>query len=73
MNTPNPSSPAVGPPTSPAMPTIGSVIGSVLGGIVVTKAGLGADPVLGGTVLTGITAVVTGLFHWLGTRLGQSW
>lgn len=71
MNTP---APGGAPPTTPAaLPTLGSILGSVLGTVVVAKTGLGADPVLAGTVLTGITGVFTGLFHWLGTKIGASW
>lgn len=70
MNTP---SPGPAPPTPAAIPTLGSILGSVLGTVVVAKTGLGADPILGGTVITAITGLFTGVFHWLGTKIGASW
>ncbi len=71
MNTPQPST---GPPAPPAaIPTLGSIVGSVLGSVVAAKTGMGADPVVGATIITAITGVVTGLFHWLGTKIGASW
>jgi hypothetical protein len=71
MNTPTP---AIAPPPSPAaMPTLGSILGSVLGSVIVAKTGLSVDPVLAGSVITGITGVFTGLFHWIGTRIGANW
>lgn len=70
MNTPTSLEPLQPPPsvTQRTLPTVGSILGSVLGSVVVTKAGL--DPVTGTTVLAGLTALVTGLFHWLGSKIG---
>lgn len=71
MNTP---SPGPAPPTTPAaLPTLGSMLGSLVGTVIVAKTGLAADPVLAGTVLTGLAGLFTGVFHWLGTRIGASW
>jgi cobalamin synthase len=74
MNTPIP--PVPGPvtmhPAQPVMPTFGSIIGSALGAVIVSKTGLQSDPVVAGTVVSGTTAFFTGLFHWLGTKLGVS-
>lgn len=57
-------------PVTATMPTLGAVVGSVAGSVLADKIGF-TDPVMAGTVLTGITAVVTALFHWLGSKLGQ--
>jgi hypothetical protein len=51
------------------MPTLGAVVGSALGAFINSKLGP-LDPLLGPTVVTVTTAMVTALFHWFGTKLG---
>ncbi len=68
MNTPAPAPPGG---TLTAAPTLGSIIGSVLGTVMVGATGV-HDPLLAGGIVTGITGLFTGLFHWLGSKIGQS-
>jgi hypothetical protein len=53
-----------------ALPTLGATFGSALGAVLAAKVG-GADPLIGNTIATLTTAVVTALFHWVGTKLGS--
>lgn len=70
MNTPNPV-PSPAPATSgPTMPTLGSVLGSVVGSVIVTKTGQASDPITAGSIVAATTAFFTGLFHWIGSKLG---
>ena len=55
--------------TQATLPTLGAVVGSALGAFINSKLGA-LDPLLGSTVVTVTTALVTALFHWAGTRLG---
>lgn len=66
MNTAPPTTPLT--PTQASLPTIGSILGSVLGSTVVDKFGL--DPVSAASVIAGLTALGTALFHWIGSKLG---
>ena len=65
------SAPAPAPLTSTqvALPTLGATIGSALGQLISAKLGF-TDPLLGSTITTLTTGVVTALFHWAGTKLG---
>jgi hypothetical protein len=69
-NTPVMNSPPPTPltPTQASLPTIGAVLGSGLGSVLVDK--LGLDPVAAGSVIAGCTALATALFHWIGSKLG---
>ncbi len=71
MNTRPPGDP---PPvvtaTHNSFPTLGSILGSVGGSVLVAKVGL--DPVNGGAVIAGVTGLATALFHWLGSKIGVS-
>jgi hypothetical protein len=69
----NPVGPPSKPATNSAAPTLGAVLGSVLGGVIAAKTGLATDPGLGVPLVSGITGLVTGLFHWLGTKIGADW
>lgn len=55
---------------TPVAPTLGSLVGSVAGVVVATK--LGLDPASPGGVgtVSGITAAITALFHWIGSKIG---
>lgn len=72
MNTPSAPPPPLpsGTPATTTMPTLGSIVGSVAGSVAVAKMGV-SDPITAGTVITGVTALVTGLFHWLGVKFGS--
>lgn len=65
--TPAPSTPLT--TTQAALPTLGAAVGGALATFINSKLGP-LDIVLSGTVTTLCTAAVTGLFHWLGTKLG---
>lgn len=76
MNTLNPipsSPPPATTPTATAVnataPTLGSLLGSALGVFLATKSGA-ADPLVGNAIVVATTTFVTGLFHWLGGKLG---
>jgi cobalamin synthase len=70
VNTPQPLEPLQAPQTATqnTLPTLGSIFGSVLGSVLATKTKL--DPVSAATVIAGCTALATGLFHLLGSKLG---
>lgn len=55
--------------TQAALPTLGATLGSALGAYFAAKIG-GADPLIGNTITTATTMVVTALFHWVGTKVG---
>lgn len=70
MNTPTPPTPAPsGNAVTASMPTLGSLIGSA-GGAAAVGALHVADPVLGGALVSLITALSTALFHFLGSKIG---
>jgi hypothetical protein len=56
--------------TQTAAPTFGAIVGSALGAFLESKLAPG-DPLLGHTIVTLVTAVVTGLFHLAATKLGS--
>jgi hypothetical protein len=69
MNTPTPNGP---PPTtlaSKTMPTLGSVIGSAVGAAIAAGFKI-TDPVAVASIVTVMTAGVTALFHWWGSKIG---
>jgi cobalamin synthase len=77
MNTPaplpsQPPTTITSSPTTATMPTLGSIVGSVVGSIIVAKTGQTTDPVTSGGIIATATAFFTGLFHWLGSKLGVS-
>lgn len=55
--------------TQVALPTLGATVGSALGQYLSAKLGF-TDPLLGSTITTLTTGLVTALFHWAGTKLG---
>lgn len=55
--------------TQATLPTFGAVVGGSLGAYLSSKLGA-ADPLLGHVVTVTTTALVTALFHWVGTKLG---
>lgn len=63
------------PPPPPAtlaqntMPTLGSIVGSA-GGAALAASIHVTDPVAVGSIVTGVTALVTALFHFLGGKFG---
>jgi hypothetical protein len=71
MTDPTPApSPAPLNATQAAAPTFGSIIGSALGAYLTSKLAP-SDPLLGSTIVTLVTGVVTGLFHLVATKLGS--
>lgn len=71
MNTPTPTPP---PPASSnlaqnTMPTLGSIVGSASGATLASALHV-TDPVAVGSIVTGVTALVTALFHFLGAKFG---
>jgi cobalamin synthase len=67
MNTPL--SPRLPPATHPAAPTVGALVGSVLGGVFAARTGLANNPDLAVPAVAVVSALFTGLFHWLGTKI----
>lgn len=69
--------PPVSPSTPPAplngvqmtMPTLGAILGSALGQYLSVKAG-STDPLMGQAIVTATSALVTGVFHWAGLKIG---
>jgi hypothetical protein len=55
-------------PTQNTLPTAGAVLGSVLGSVLASK--LNLDPVMGGSTVAGVTALLTAFFHFLASKLG---
>lgn len=71
MNTPIPAPQPVQQlnPIQASAPTLGAIIGSVLGGLAAAKSGI-TDPLSAQAIQVSVTAIVTGLFHWVGQKLG---
>jgi hypothetical protein len=76
MSSDGPSSvaPSVAPPapltaTQAALPTFGALVGTALGKLIAAKLGF-TDPLVVDTITTLTAGVVTGAFHWLGTKFG---
>jgi cobalamin synthase len=59
--------------THPSAPTVGAIVGSLLGGVVAAKTGLQHNPDVAVPLVSAVTALSTGLFHWLGTKIGADW
>ncbi len=55
--------------TQATLPTLGSIIGSALGALITAKVAP-HDPLVGSTIVTLTTGLITGLFHLVGTKLG---
>lgn len=55
--------------TAAGAPTLGAVVGSALGALIVAKLGT-TDAVLGPSIVAAVTAGMTALFHWLGEKIG---
>jgi len=68
MNTPL--APQHKPATHPAAPTVGAIVGSLLGGVMAAKSGLANSPDVAVPVVSAVTAICTAACHWLGTKIG---
>lgn len=66
MNSPQP----VPSSTTNVAPTVGSIVGGVAGLVVATQLGLNPVDASGGSVVVGVGALITALFHWLGGKTG---
>ena len=71
MNTPQPNDRPhpVATTAKVSLPTLGSILGSAGGVTLAAKLGI-TDPVTVGTLVTIVTAIVTGLCHFIGEKIG---
>jgi len=72
MNAPQPAPPTPnGGMIQAGAPTVGSVLGSLLGELVAHSFNIG-DPATHASVIAACAAVATMLLHWLGSKIGAS-
>lgn len=66
----NSTPPPVAPQTATqnTLPTAGALLGSVLGSVLANS--LHLEPVSAGSVVAAFSAIVTGFFHFVGSKLG---